>query len=97
MEETATKMEIKDDGDGRLRRKKRPLARPVENVSGTWYTENLPRKMGKIQDRKGQKYERNDAENSAVPAGHIHYAARPAELDIFPAGTAVSRTFTPGF
>ena len=66
MEKTAEKMEIMGDGDGRLRRKKRPLARPVENTPGTWYTEILPENGGKYKTAKGEGM--NETTQRTVPS-----------------------------
>ena len=43
----------------------------------------------------GVRYERNDPKNRVLPAGHIHHAARAAELDILPPGAAVPRAAAP--
>ena len=87
MEKTAEKMEIRGDGDGRLRRKKRPLARPVENTPGTWYTEILPENGGKYKTAKGegmnettQRTVPSRLDTSTMPRGPLNWIFFPLAL-----------------
>ena len=80
-------MEIRGDGDGRLRRKKRPLARPVENTPGTWYTEILPKNGGKYKTAKGegmnettQRTVPSRLDTSTMPRGPLNWIFFPLAL-----------------